>query len=97
MEAIAFVSGRPIEIAAADTLSASDNRCESIGDLLEDALALLDPEDDVAAMVERLKKYRDSNGITYPDYLIENGIACFNGQIDADDEWLLNAAAEIIA
>ena len=97
MEAIAFIARKPIEEVAVDAMSASDYKCDSFGDLLEDAYSQLNPQDDVGAMVARTKKYRDASGIRYPDFRIENEIDCLVGEIDDDDLVILNEAAKILA
>ena len=96
LEAIAFVSGKSIEAVAIGTMMGGEDCAEEIGELLDAACCLMEDADDLDEMTNRLREYRDVNGLDYADYRIENKIAEFRGEIDGDELYLLNQAAHIL-
>lgn len=70
LQALAFVSGRSLEFVALDALSGIDDRATHIADLHTDVANIVDL-DELPAMIERLRAYRDSIGEDhYPDEVI---------------------------
>lgn len=76
LQAIAFISGTTIEEAALDALSAVRNILTEHGTLLPWCVSLAETVGVPAeAVAERLREYRDLNGIKYPDDLIARQLA----------------------
>jgi hypothetical protein len=85
LRALAFVANRPIETIALDTLYGIHNRATDPAELLEDSCNIIESSESVSRMVDRFKKYRDANGLDYPDALVDVDVAEMQGMI-TDDE-----------
>ena len=94
--AVAFVTGKSIEAVAIGGMIGGEDCAAEIGELLGAAFCLMEDADDLDEMANRLREYRDVNGLDYPDYRIENNIAEFRGEIDGEEMYLLNQAGRIL-